>query len=48
AIIFIFGVIVRYAIGFGLILIDKIDPRSYHIKRYRYTNIYKAVNDLYE
>ncbi|CAF0879181.1 unnamed protein product [Adineta steineri] len=48
AIIFIIGVIAWYSIGFGLILIDTIGFRSNRIKKQKYTNVYRTVNDLHE
>ncbi|CAF1370788.1 unnamed protein product [Adineta steineri] len=48
AIIFIIGVIAWYSIGFGLILTDTIGFRSNRIKKQKYTNVYRAVNDLHE
>ncbi|CAF0750903.1 unnamed protein product [Adineta steineri] len=48
AIIFIIGVIAWYSIGFGLVLIDTIGFRSNRIKKQKYTNVYRAVNDLHE
>jgi hypothetical protein len=48
AIIYIIGVLIWYAIGFGLILIDNINPRTGRIKKYGYKNVYEVVNDLHE
>jgi hypothetical protein len=48
AVIYIVCVIIWYAIGFGLILIGDIRPRTDRIQRHRCTNVSQAVNDLHE
>jgi hypothetical protein len=48
AILYILIVIIWYAIGFGLILLNDIGPRPDHVKLHRNTNVYQAVNDLHE
>ena len=46
---YIIGVLVWYAIGFGLILTDNIYPRSKNrVKLHGDGNVYQAVSDLYE
>jgi len=48
AIIFIAGVLIWYAIGFGLILIDDINPQPGRIASHKYVSVYQAVSDLHE
>jgi len=47
ATIYIIGVLIWYAVGFGLILVGNINPRTGRIKRHGYKNVYQAVNDLH-
>jgi len=48
AIIYIVVVLIWYAIGFGLILIDDIDPQPGRIESHKYVSIYQTVTDLHE
>jgi len=48
AIIYIFGVLIWYAIGFGLILIDDISPQPGRIESHKHVSVYQAVSDLHE
>jgi hypothetical protein len=48
AILYIIGVLIWYAIGFGLILIDDINPRRGQVKKQKHTNVYQTVYDLHE
>ena len=48
AIIYIFGVLIWYAIGFGLILIDDINPQVGGRATYNHTSVYQTVTDLHE
>ena len=44
AIIYIIGVLIWYAIGFGLILFSNIKPHIGRTKKYAHKNVYEAVN----
>ncbi|CAF0801253.1 unnamed protein product [Adineta steineri] len=48
AIIYVIGVIVWYAIGFGLILIDDINPQPNHPGSRKHVSFYETVTDLHE
>lgn len=48
AIIYIIGVLIWYAIGFGLILIDDINPQPGRVQSHKYVSIYQTVTDLHE
>jgi hypothetical protein len=48
AILFIVGVIIWYAIGFGLILIDDINPQPGRIASHKHVSVYQTVYDLHE
>lgn len=48
AMIYIIGVLTWYALGFGLILIDDIDPNPGHVASHKYMSIYQTVTDLHE
>ncbi|CAF1231712.1 unnamed protein product [Rotaria sp. Silwood1] len=48
AMIYILGVLIWYAIGFCLILMNNIVRRKDHLKNYNHSNIYQSTNDLYE
>jgi hypothetical protein len=48
AIIYIIGVLVWYAIGFGLVLIDDINPQPGRIESHRHVSVYQTVTDLHE
>jgi hypothetical protein len=49
AILYIVGVLIWYAIGFGLILIDDINPRrGQEVKKQKHTNVYQTVYNLHE
>ena len=48
SIIYIIGVIVWYAFGFGLILIDDINPQPGRDASHRYVSVYQTVTDLHE
>jgi hypothetical protein len=47
-IIYIFGVLIWYAIGFGLILIDDINPQPGRIASHKHVSFYQTVSDLHE
>ena len=48
SIIYIIGVLIWYAIGFGLILIDDINPQPGRIESHKHVSVYQAVSDLHE
>ncbi|CAF2785000.1 unnamed protein product [Rotaria sp. Silwood2] len=48
AMIYIIGVLIWYAIGFGLILINGIGRRQDRFKVYKHSNIYQSTDNLYE
>jgi hypothetical protein len=48
AMIYIVGVLIWYAIGFGLILIDDINPQPGRDESHKYVSIYQTVSDLHE
>jgi hypothetical protein len=48
AIIYIVVVLIWYAIGFGLILIDDFNPQPGHDASHKYVSVYQAVTDLHE
>jgi hypothetical protein len=48
AIIYIIVILVWYAIGFGLTLIDDINPQPGRIASHKYASIYQTVSDLHE
>jgi hypothetical protein len=48
AIIYIIGVLIWYAIGFGLILIDDFNPQAGHHGAPTYASVYQTVTDLHE
>ncbi|CAF0993613.1 unnamed protein product [Adineta ricciae] len=48
SIIYIIGVMIWYAFGFGLILIDDINPQPGRIESRRHVSVYQTVSDLHE
>ncbi|UJR37218.1 hypothetical protein I4U23_029927 [Adineta vaga] len=48
SIIYIIVVVIWYAIGFGLILIDDINPQPGRVESRKYVSVYQTVNDLHE
>ena len=48
AIIYILVVIVWYALGFSLILLDDLNPQAGRIESSKYVSVYQAVTDLHE
>ncbi|CAF1491799.1 unnamed protein product [Adineta ricciae] len=48
SIIYIIGVMIWYAFGFGLILIDDINPQPSRIESRRHISFYQTVTDLHE
>jgi hypothetical protein len=47
-IIYIFGVLIWYALGFGLILIDDINPQPGRRASHKNVSFYQTVSDLHE
>jgi hypothetical protein len=48
AIIYICVVLVWYAIGFGFVLIDDINPQPGRFESHKYVSVYQTVSDLHE